>query len=84
METGQLVTDIIKSGVATVVVSRISKAIGEKDIADIITGAGLTVVGVDILLLTIPTCNKIMDFLNSVGAVADKFRKVFEGLGFFK
>lgn len=74
-----LIIDIIKSGTTAIVMSKISKSIGQCDISEIISGAGWTIVGVDCIKLTIPFCrgikvisNNINDFFTKIGEIFDK------------
>ena len=42
-------SDIVKSGIVAIIISRMSKAIGEKEISEIISGCGWLIVGIDVL-----------------------------------
>lgn len=58
-----LVTDIIQVGTSTLVFSKTSKVIGQKDISEMIKFAGLTCIGLDLFLLTKP----LIDFVIRTG-----------------
>jgi hypothetical protein len=68
-------TELVKTAVLTIVGSRISKSIGEKDIADIISGAGTAAVGICALEVLLPICKS----LQQVGANMQKFFDTFSG-----
>jgi hypothetical protein len=58
-EIGGLEKEIIKCGVASLVMSKMSKAIGEKEIAEIISGCGWLIVGFNLIKI----CQVISRFI---------------------
>jgi hypothetical protein len=72
MTTGDLLIDIIKTGTVALIGTKVTKAIGQKEISEIINGTGWLICGVDIVLLVTPIIKTIQCGFDKVGAVADK------------
>jgi hypothetical protein len=73
-----LIVDIIKVGALTLVISKVSKVIGQKDIAEIIAGIGLLIVGTDVIILITPICKGIVGFNNSVSNAFNSINQFFQ------
>lgn len=71
MKTGELLIDIIKSGVVTLVSAKMTKAIGEKDISDIISCCGYGIIGVDTILLISPIVEALEKFFKHMSDLGD-------------
>ena len=82
-EFGNLIIDIVKCGTTALVMSKISKSIGQKDISDIIAGAGWTVVGVDTIKLTIPFCRGVKIICGNVSSFFIKIGEIFDKINIF-
>lgn len=80
---GELLVDIIRVGTTTLVISKISKVIGQKDIAEIIAGAGLIAVGLDVIILIGPVTKWIMDFTKIAGDTVKLFNEWGIAIGKF-
>lgn len=78
-----LIIDIVRSGTTALVMNKISKSIGQKDIADIISGAGWTIVGVDTIKLTIPFCRGVKTICGNVNEFFVKLGEIFDKIDVF-
>lgn len=82
MDINMLCDDILKSGLAALIISRVAKGIGQKDISEIISAAGWCVVGLDLALIFIPTITSISNFFNGIGAFFSKIDNFIESIPF--
>ena len=76
MSTGVLLVDIIKTGTVTLIGNKVCKAIGEKDISDLVYGTGWMLLGVDIVLILQPFCTKVIKISTDIGNFADSIDKL--------
>lgn len=76
MDTNALVAELVKVAIGTLVTSRVSKAIGQKDIAEIISASGLCIIGVDLAKLIIPVIDSVSGFFKGL-------HDSFSGIGDF-
>ena len=81
--TSDLLVDMIKVGTLTLVISKVSKVIGQKDIAEIIAGIGFLTVGTDLVILVTPICKGIVNFNNSVGNAFNSMSQFFQMIAKF-
>jgi hypothetical protein len=81
MGTEELVAEILKVGVSTLISSKIAKAIGQKDIAEIIAGSGLCILGIDLAQLVIPIIKDVAGFIKGVGDFFGNGRDFMNGTG---
>lgn len=75
----ETLVDIIKVGTLTIIVSKATKAIGQKDMADIISGVGILAVGIDIVILITPVCR----FIARIGNKASDATQGLNQIGLF-
>ena len=59
---GGLLINIGKTAIMTIVISRVSKAIGEKEIGEIVSAVGLIACSVYIITAFVPLANGIQQF----------------------
>lgn len=69
-------SELVKVAMVSVVGSRITKSIGEKDISDIISCAGMAAVGICGLQVLLP----VVKSLQELGANMQKFFDTFSGI----
>jgi hypothetical protein len=67
---------MIRVGILTLVSSKVTKAIGEKDISEIIYGAGISVVGVNALMLIKPTIDLFTNMSGWFVKMGDKIEGI--------
>lgn len=53
-EMGGIVIEIVKTGTATIIMSKATKAFGQKEISEIISGLGWLALGVNVARLFVP------------------------------
>lgn len=75
-----ILVDILKSGTVAFIGTKITKAISQKEISEIIAGSGWAVVGVDLVKLLIPIIKGIEGFFDKVEGMFDRADKLMEGL----
>lgn len=75
-----LFIEIIKTGVATIVISRMAKAVGEKDMAEIVSVSGVSIIGIDIIKIVKPVVIGIQKAYDKIDITLDKWGKVTENL----
>jgi hypothetical protein len=81
MVTDDLMADIIRSGVLALIGSRVARAIGEKDISEIISGTGWCIIGVDIIKILLPIAKAVSGFFKGIADFADKVEGFFSSDG---
>lgn len=76
-----LLIDIVKSGTIALVGTKITKAIGEKEISEIIAGTGWTIVGINMVLMITPVVKGIQNFFDKATKMFDAMSNTFEKMG---
>jgi hypothetical protein len=75
-----LLIDVMKSGMLALIGSKITKAIGEKEISEIIEGTGWAIVGIDVALIITPIVKGMQTFFdkatNTLNALSNAFEKL--------
>jgi hypothetical protein len=77
----ELIADIIRSGVLALIGSRVARAIGEKDISEIIAGTGWAVIGVDAIKIAGPTSKVISGFFKTISEWGVKIENLLSNDG---
>lgn len=77
----EILIDMVKVGMISLVSSKIAKAIGEKDISEIIAGSGWCVIGVDTVRLLVPICAGLKNFGSKMYEFFDRCDNITENLG---
>lgn len=83
MDTG-LIINIAKTAMVTVVISKMAKAIGEKEIGEIIVCVGFLACGIYIVITLMPLVHGIQDFANKIGDAIHGFNMILDKLMFWK
>lgn len=78
MTTDDLIGNIIKNGMFTLIGSKITRAIGEKDISDIIAGTGWAIIAVNVLEIVTPMIKTINDIMFTLNKWGDIIEKIFQ------
>ena len=81
---GGIVVPICQTVVATVVVSRVSKAIGEKEIGEIVTCVGIIAVGVLVIQGLTPLFHGMQEFSTNMSNGIQGFNNLLGKLMFWK
>jgi hypothetical protein len=76
-----LIADALQTGIVTLVVSKIAKGIGEKDLAEIIYASGMCVVGIDVVLMLKPITKAISGFMLQCDGILQKLDSIGKGIG---
>lgn len=80
MEGGTIVT-VAKIAMTTVVISKVSKVIGEKEISEIIVCVGVLACGIYIIIGVMPVVHGIQDFANGVKDFNSSIHEGIQGFG---
>jgi hypothetical protein len=74
------INNIIITGITTLVVSRVAKGIGQKDISEIVVGSGWCILGVNLAGLIKIVIGKISETVGGIGDFIGKIDSFIEGL----
>jgi len=80
---GGLVGDIITTACVTIMSSAVVKALGQKETADIIKAAGVSIVGVQTIVALTPLIKGIQEFGEGIGAGIEQLGIVFDKITFW-
>jgi hypothetical protein len=75
-----LVIDILKSGSLAFLFSKITKAIGQKEISEIIAGSGWAIIGVDFLAIIVPGIKTVTDSIDKTTAFFQSIGNFFQSI----
>lgn len=81
MGTGEILISIIKVGSITLIGNKVCKAIGEKDIGNLVYGTGWLLLGTDIVLLLQPICAGITKVCTSLGTFVIHIQQLIQTVG---
>lgn len=82
MDNG-LIINIATIGMTTVVVSKMAKVIGQKEISEIIVAAGVLACGILIIIAFKPLVEGIQNFFDKIHEGMDGFRNLLDKLMFW-
>lgn len=77
-EIGSIVIDIVKTGTCTIIISKSSKAFGQKEISEIVSGLGWLMLGVNIVRLFIPFYNACLEIDRNTQGIQEVFKMLFK------
>jgi hypothetical protein len=75
-----LVVDILRSGALSFLFSKITKSIGQKEISEIIAGAGWAIIGVDFLNIIVPGIKTVTDSIDKTTAFFNSIGQFFQSI----
>ena len=81
MGTGEILISIIKVGSITLIGNKVCKAIGEKDIGNLVYGTGWLFLGTYIVLLLLPICTGITKVGTSLGLFMNHVEQIVQAIG---
>jgi predicted histidine transporter YuiF (NhaC family) len=73
-----LVIDILKSGSMAFFFSKITKAIGQKEISEIIAGSGWALVAMDTFAIIVPGIKTVIDSIDKVEKLVISITQFFQ------
>jgi hypothetical protein len=74
------INDIIITGITTLIVCRVAKGIGQKDISEIVVGSGWCILGVNIAGLIKMTISRVSETVSGISDFFTKIDTFIEGL----
>lgn len=81
---GGLIIAVAKTGLVTLVVSKFTKAIGEKEISEIITAVGIIIIGVYVIQAFMPLAQGVQDFANNINNAVKGLGNIIDKLAFWR
>jgi hypothetical protein len=75
-----LVLDILKSGAMAFLFSKVVKAVGQKEISEIIAGSGMVVVSMDVLAILVPGIKVVGDSIDKTTAFFNSIGQFFQSI----
>lgn len=76
-----LLADILKSGTVAFLGCKITKAMGQKEISELIGGTGWCIVGVDIIMIVQKPVKVLIDSGRKTAETIDRIQGAFQGIG---
>ena len=80
---GGLIGEIIRTGIVTIMMSTVVKALNQKESSDIIKAAGISIIGIDTLKAVQPLIKGIDQFGKAFNSHIDKIGQVIDKVTFW-